>query len=266
MKQYLNLLKDILDNGEQRQDRTGTGTLSVFCREMRFDLNKGFPVLTTKKVNYRAAFIETLWFLSGSTNIKPLNEQGVHIWDQWADKNGELGSIYGAQWRSFSDGFCDFIDQIANLVEGLKNNPQSRRHLVTAWNPGDLDNCALPPCHYAFQCYVSSDNKLSLKFNMRSSDAFIGLPFNLINYALLCHLLAEQCGLGVGELIWSGADCHIYSNHIEQVKLQLSREPLDNNAVLVLKSGVNSIFDYTIDDITLDGFRSHPAIKGDVAV
>lgn len=262
MKQYLNLLQDILDNGEQRQDRTGTGTLSVFGREMRFDLNKGFPVLTTKKVNYRAAFIETLWFLSGSTNVKPLNQQGVHIWDQWADRGGWLGDIYGTQWRYFNG----YVDQISALIRSLRTNRYSRRHLVTAWNPSDLDSCALPPCHYAFQCYVSNDNKLSIKFNMRSSDAFIGLPFNLMNYGLLCHLLAEQCGLGVGELIWSGADCHIYNNHIEQVKLQLSREPLYNNAVLVIRSGVKSIFDYTIDDITLVGYESHPAIKGDVAI
>ena len=222
--QYLNLLRDILDNGVRRDDRTGTGTLGVFGRQMRFDLSKGFPLLTTKKLHLRSIIVELLWFLRGETNIAWLKDNGCSIWDEWADENGELGPVYGKQWRSWAAPNGDSIDQIARLIEGLKTNPNSRRHIVSAWNPADIEDMALPPCHCLFQFFVA-DGKLSCQLYQRSADVFLGVPFNIASYALLTHMVAQQCNLDVGDFIWTGGDCHLYSNHAEQVTLQLSRAP-----------------------------------------
>lgn len=264
MKQYLDLLRDILANGTEKQDRTGTGTLSVFGRQMRFDLNDGFPLVTTKKLHVRSIIHELLWFISGSTNIRYLQENGVSIWDEWADQNGELGDVYGKQWRAWPAENGDSIDQLANVVEQIRCNPDSRRHLVSAWNVARIAQMALPPCHYAFQFYVAHQ-KLSCLFNMRSVDSFLGLPFNIASYALLTHMIAQQCDLGVGELIWVGGDVHLYLNHLEQTRLQLSRKPYPLPQ-LTIKRKPDSLFDYRFEDFEITNYQFHPPIKASVAV
>jgi thymidylate synthase len=264
MKAYLDLLRDILENGVRKEDRTGTGTLSVFGRQMRIDLQAGFPLLTTKKMHIKSIVHELLWFLSGNTNVQYLRENGVTIWDEWADPEGNLGRIYGAQWRSWQGPDGRLIDQITNVIRQIRSNPDSRRHLVSAWNPAEVDQMALPPCHYAFQFYVAQ-GKLSCMFQMRSVDTFLGLPFNLASYALLTHMVAEQCGLAAGDLIWTGGDVHIYLNHLEQVRLQLTREPYPLPK-LVIKRKPESIFDYRFDDFEFAGYQSHPSIKAPIAV
>ncbi|WP_144941435.1 thymidylate synthase [Paenibacillus sp. 32O-W] len=264
MRSYLDLLQDVLDNGVQKEDRTGTGTISVFGRQLRFDLSEGFPLVTTKKLHLRSIIHELLWFLSGDTNIRYLQENGVTIWDEWADENGDLGQVYGSQWRTWPAPDGRRIDQISQVIEQIKSNPDSRRHLVSAWNVAEIEEMALPPCHYAFQFYVA-DGKLSCMFTMRSVDTFLGLPFNIASYALLTHMVAEQCGLKPGELIWSGGDVHIYSNHIEQVKLQLTREPYPLPQ-LVIKRKPDSIFDYRYEDFEIVNYQCHPRIKAPIAV
>jgi thymidylate synthase len=264
VKQYLDLLKDILENGVQKDDRTGTGTISVFGRQLRFDLQKGFPLLTTKKLHIRSIIHELLWFLSGNTNIQYLKENGVTIWDEWADENGDLGPIYGAQWRSWKGADGKTIDQITNVIEQIKKNPNSRRLLVSAWNVAEIDKMKLPPCHYAFQFYVA-DGKLSCMWQQRSVDTFLGLPFNIASYALLTHMIAHQCDLEVGELIFSGGDVHLYSNHLEQAKLQLTREPRSLPKLLI-KRKPESIFEYKFDDFEIVDYNPHPHIKAPVAV
>ncbi|GIP59407.1 thymidylate synthase [Paenibacillus sp. FSL W8-0186] len=264
MKAYLDLLQDVLDNGTVKEDRTGTGTLSVFGRQLRFDLSQGFPLVTTKRIHLKSVIHELLWFLKGDTNIAYLKENGVRIWDEWADENGDLGPVYGSQWRSWEAPDGRKIDQIANVIEAIKNNPDSRRHLVSAWNVAEVDNMKLPPCHFVFQFYVA-DGKLSCMLTMRSVDTFLGLPFNIASYALLTHMVAQQCGLEVGEFVWSGGDVHIYSNHLEQVKTQLTREPYELPQ-LVIKRKPDSIFDYVYEDFEFVGYQHHPAIKATVAV
>lgn len=264
MKAYLELLQDILDNGVRKEDRTGTGTISVFGRQMRIDLQQGFPLLTTKKLHTKSIIHELLWFLSGSTNIRYLQDNGVTIWDEWADENGDLGRVYGAQWRTWLGPDGRVVDQIAGVIEQIRRNPDSRRHLVSAWNPAEVDGMALPPCHYAFQFYVAN-GRLSCMFQMRSVDTFLGLPFNLASYALLTHMVAQQCGLEPGELIWTGGDVHIYLNHLEQVQLQLSREPYPLPK-LVIKRKPDSIFDYRYEDFEFEGYQFHPGIKAPIAV
>jgi thymidylate synthase len=264
MKQYLDLLNDILENGVKKDDRTGTGTLSVFGRQLRFDLQKGFPLLTTKKLHIRSIIHELLWFLSGDTNIKYLQENGVTIWDEWADENGDLGPVYGAQWRSWKGADGQTIDQISEVIKQIKTNPNSRRLLVNAWNVAEIDKMKLPPCHYAFQFYVV-DGKLSCMWQQRSVDTFLGLPFNIASYALLTHMIAQQCDLEVGELIFTGGDVHLYLNHIEQAKLQLTREPRPLPK-LVIKRKPDSIFDYKFEDFEIVDYHPHPHIKAPVAV
>lgn len=259
---YLDLLQDVLTNGVERLDRTGVGTKSVFGRQMRFDLSQGFPLLTTKKIAFKAVVHELLWMLSGSTNIKVLQEAGVHIWDEWASApGGELGPIYGAQWRSWGP---DQRDQIYEVEEAIKRDPYSRRHIVTAWNPTDLSQQALPPCHVLFQFYVAND-KLSCSLYQRSGDLFLGVPFNIASYALLTRLMALSVGLQVGEFIHTIGDAHIYLNHIPQVKLQLSRSPLIPPPGLIV-SRRPSVLDYKFEDIDLAGYNPHPAIRAEVAV
>jgi len=264
MKQYHDLLQHILDNGTKKEDRTGTGTISVFGYQMRFDLNEGFPCVTTKKLHLRSIIIELLWFLQGDTNIKFLKENNVRIWDEWADENGNLGPVYGHQWRSWPDGKGGTIDQITKLVDSLKNNPDSRRHLVSAWNVADVDNMALPPCHTMFQFYVA-DNKLSCQLYQRSADTFLGVPFNIASYALLTMMLAQVCDLELGDFVHTFGDAHIYSNHLEQVELQLSREP---RALPTMKINpeVKDLFAFTYEDFELINYDPHPHIKGVVAV
>jgi thymidylate synthase len=264
MKIYLQLLEDIMKNGVQKEDRTGTGTISVFGRQMRIDLTQGFPLLTTKKLHIKSIVHELLWFLSGSTNIKYLRDNGVTIWDEWADEEGNLGRVYGAQWRTWHAPNGQVIDQISNVIHHIKTNPDSRRHLVSAWNVAEIDTMALPPCHYAFQFYVAN-GRLSCMFQMRSVDTFLGLPFNLASYALLTHMVAQQCNLDVGDLIWTGGDVHIYLNHIEQVKLQLTREPYPL-PVLHIKRKPDSIFDYKYEDFEFVGYQAHPGIKAPIAI
>ncbi|CAM2782576.1 thymidylate synthase [Paenibacillus sediminis] len=264
MKAYLDLLNDVLENGVQKQDRTGTGTISVFGRQMRMNLAEGFPLLTTKKLHIKSIVHELLWFLSGDTNIKYLRDNGVTIWDEWADEEGNLGRVYGAQWRTWPGQNGQVIDQISNVIHQIKTNPDSRRHLVNAWNVAEIDTMALPPCHYAFQFYVA-EGKLSCMFQMRSVDTFLGLPFNLASYALLTHMVAQQCDLEVGDLIWTGGDVHIYLNHLEQVKLQLTREPYPLPQ-LRIKRKPDSIFDYQFEDFEFVNYQSHPGIKAPIAV
>ncbi|MBP1993552.1 thymidylate synthase [Paenibacillus eucommiae] len=264
MQAYLELLQDILDNGTKKEDRTGTGTISVFSRQLRFDLAKGFPLLTTKKLHIKSILHELLWFLSGETNIAYLKEKGVRIWNEWADEEGNLGRVYGAQWRTWLGPDGRTTDQISQLIDQIRNNPDSRRHLVSAWNPAEVSAMALPPCHYAFQFYVA-DGKLSCMFNMRSVDTFLGLPFNIASYAFLTYMVAQQCDLEVGELIWCGGDVHIYLNHIEQVKLQLTREPYPLPKLLI-KRKPDSIFDYAFEDFEIADYVSHPGIKGLIAI
>ncbi|WP_409341877.1 thymidylate synthase [Paenibacillus sp. MBLB4367] len=264
MKIYQDLLRDIMANGTRKEDRTGTGTISVFGRQLRFDLAAGFPLLTTKKLHIRSILHELLWFLKGDTNIRYLQENKVTIWDEWADENGDLGEVYGSQWRSWPAPDGRRIDQISQVVEQIKRNPDSRRHLVSAWNVAEVERMALPPCHFAFQFYVAN-GKLSCLFNMRSVDTFLGLPFNIASYAYLTHMVAEQCGLEAGELIWTGGDVHIYANHIEQVQLQLTREPFPLPK-LVIKRKPDSIFDYRFEDFELEGYEAHPSIKAPIAI
>lgn len=261
MKQYLDLMRQVHDIGAPKSDRTGTGTRSVFGHQMRFNLADGFPIVTTKRVHFKSVVAELLWFLSGSTNVKHLQAMGCTIWDEWAEPDGDLGPVYGYQWRSFNG--C--IDQIEQLVWGLKTAPNSRRHIVSAWNPDDIPDMALAPCHAMFQCYVSYDGKLSLQLYQRSADIFLGLPFNIASYALLTHMLAQQCGLGVGEFIWTGGDCHLYANHLEQAQLQLSRDPMQL-PTLRIKRKPESIFDYKPDDFELVDYVHHPHISAPVAV
>jgi len=264
MKQYHDLLKHILDKGTRKEDRTGTGTISTFGYQIRFDLSEGFPVVTTKKLHLRSIIIELLWFLQGDTNIKYLKENNVSIWDEWADENGNLGPVYGHQWRSWPDGKGGTIDQITKLVHSLNNNPDSRRHIVSAWNVADVDNMALPPCHTLFQFYVA-DGKLSCQLYQRSADTFLGVPFNIASYALLTMMLAQVCDLEPGEFVHTFGDAHIYSNHLEQVELQLSRDfrPLPT---MKINPNVKDIFGFKYEDFELVGYDPHPHIKGAVAV
>ena len=264
MKSYLELLQDVLDNGTQKSDRTGTGTISVFGRQLRFDLSKGFPLMTTKRIHLKSVVHELLWFLKGDTNISYLKENGVTIWDEWADENGDLGPVYGSQWRSWESPDGSKIDQITKVIEAIRMNPDSRRHIVSAWNVAEVDQMKLPPCHFVFQFYVA-DGKLSCMLTMRSVDTFLGLPFNIASYALLTHMVAQQCNLEVGDFIWSGGDVHIYSNHLEQVKTQLSREPFELPN-LVIKRKPESIFDYKYEDFEFVDYQYHPGIKAPVAI
>ncbi len=264
MQQYLQLLQHILDNGVSKTDRTGTGTISTFGYQMRFDLNKGFPLVTTKKVHLKSIVYELLWFLKGDTNIQYLKENGVRIWDEWADTNGDLGPVYGKQWRSWACNNGKEIDQISEVIEQIKTNPDSRRLIVSAWNVADLPEMALMPCHNMFQFYVAK-GRLSCQLYQRSADVFLGVPFNIASYALLTMMMAQVCGLQPGEFVHTFGDVHIYSNHLEQVKLQLSREPYPLPQMR-LNPDVKNIFDFTYEDFTLTNYQSHPAIKAAVAV
>ena len=264
MQQYLSMMRYVRDNGARKDDRTGTGTRSVFGYQMRFDLSHGFPVITTKKLHLRSIIHELLWFLSGDSNIRYLKENGVAIWDDWADDKGELGPVYGVQWRNWPAPDGGTIDQISQVVEALRENPDSRRILVCAWNVAELQNMALPPCHCLFQFYVA-DGKLSCQLYQRSADIFLGVPFNIASYALLTHMLAQQSELSVGEFIWTGGDCHLYLNHLDQVDEQLQREPLALPR-LAIKRRPESIFDYRIEDLEILNYESHPHIRAAVAV
>jgi len=264
MIEYLELLDHILQNGESKNDRTGTGTLSIFGYQMRFDLSKGFPLVTTKKIHIRSIVYELLWFLSGDTNIRYLNDNGVSIWNEWADNNGNLGPVYGKQWRSWSTPNNDTIDQISNLLVNIKKNPDSRRHIISAWNVSDVENMALPPCHCLFQFYVSN-NKLSCHLYQRSADVFLGVPFNIASYALLTHMIAHVSNLKVGDFVHTFGDAHIYTNHIEQVKMQLQRKPM-NLPKIELNNSVNNLFDFQYEDIKIIDYEPHPHIKAKVAV
>ena len=264
MRQYLDLLRQILAHGRQKEDRTGTGTLSVFGHQMRFDLGAGFPVVTTKKLHLRSVIHELLWFLNGDTNIEYLRRNKVTIWDEWADENGDLGPVYGAQWRCWPapDGTC--IDQIARAVELIRRDPASRRIVVSAWNVAQLDRMALAPCHALFQFYVAG-GALSCQLYQRSADVFLGVPFNIASYALLTHMMAQQTSLKPGEFVWTGGDCHLYSNHVEQAQQQLQRSPFPLPE-LAIKRRADSIFDYRFEDFELIGYRAHPPIKAPIAV
>lgn len=264
MRQYHDLLNHVLQTGHQKADRTGTGTLSVFGYQMRFNLQEGFPLLTTKKLHTRSIFHELLWFLKGETNIKYLKDNKVSIWDEWADENGELGPVYGKQWRSWETADGKTVDQIANVIQQIKDNPDSRRHLVIAFNPGEVDKMALPPCHAFFQFYVA-EGKLSCQLYQRSADIFLGVPFNIASYALLTQMVAQVCNLQPGDFIHTLGDAHIYSNHMEQVKLLLSRTPRQLPK-LTLNTSVKNIFDFTYEDIEITGYDPHPMIKAEVAV
>ncbi len=264
MQAYLDLLQHVLDQGTDRGDRTGTGTRSIFGHQMRFDLSQGFPLVTTKKIHVKSIIHELLWFLSGSSNVAYLQENGVRIWNEWADENGELGPVYGVQWRSWQGADGQTIDQISQLIEGLKNKPNSRRHLVSAWNVSDVGEMALPPCHTMFQFYVA-DGKLSCQLYQRSADLFLGVPFNIASYALLTLMVAQVCDLEAGDFVHTFGDTHIYHNHFEQVKLQLSREPRPL-PTMQLNPEVRSIFDFQYSDFTLLNYDPHPHIKGKVAV
>ncbi|HAT2067141.1 TPA: thymidylate synthase [Legionella pneumophila] len=264
MKTYLQLLEHILQHGIEKSDRTGTGTLSVFGYQMRFDLAKGFPLVTTKKLHTRSIVHELLWFLRGDTNISYLKENGVTIWDEWADNNGDLGPVYGKQWRSWPTADGRTIDQLSDVVQQIKSNPDSRRLIVSAWNVGELDQMALMPCHALFQFYVAN-NKLSCQLYQRSADVFLGVPFNIASYSLLTHMVAQQCNLDVAEFIWTGGDCHLYLNHLEQAQTQLTREPLPLPS-LTIKRKPASLFEYVYEDFEFVNYQSHPAIKAPIAV
>ncbi len=264
MRQYLELMRHVAERGHRKDDRTGTGTLSVFGWQMRFDLSEGFPLLTTKKLHTRSIIHELLWFLRGDTNIKYLKDNGVSIWDEWADDNGELGPVYGKQWRSWEAPDGRSIDQITQLIEALKKNPDSRRHIVSAWNPSEVDRMALPPCHALFQFYVAG-GKLSCQLYHRSADIFLGVPFNIASYALLTLMVAQVCGYEPGDFVWTGGDCHLYVNHLEQARLQLSREPRALPQ-LRINPEVKDIFAFKFEDFTLEGYDPHPHIKAPVAV
>lgn len=264
MKQYHDLLRHILDNGTKKEDRTGTGTISCFGYQMRFDLSEGFPVLTTKKLHLRSIIHELLWFLKGDTNIQYLKDNGVRIWDEWADENGNLGPVYGYQWRSWPNPDGSHTDQIVKLIDQLKNKPDSRRHIVSAWNPSFIDDMALPPCHCLFQFYVA-DNKLSCQLYQRSADTFLGVPFNIASYALLTLMLAQVCGYEPGEFVHTFGDVHLYNNHIEQAELQLTRDfrPLPT---LAINPNVTDLFDFKFEDFELKNYDPHPHIKAEVSV
>lgn len=264
MRQYLDLLQHVLDNGIDRPDRTGTGSRSVFGYQMRFDLGAGFPLLTTKKLHLKSIIYELLWFLRGETNVRWLQERGVRIWNEWADENGDLGPVYGSQWRSWPDGRGGTIDQIENVIASIKTRPDSRRHIVTAWNPAEIEDMALPPCHCLFQFYVA-DGKLSCQLYQRSADIFLGVPFNLASYALLTHMMAQVTGLGVGDFVHTLGDAHIYHNHFDQVREQLSRDtrPLPR---LTINPDKRDIFDFQFEDFMITGYDPHPTIKAEIAV
>ncbi len=264
MKQYLDLMKHVLDNGAIKEDRTGTGTRSVFGYQMRFNLSEGFPLVTTKKCHLRSIIHELLWFIAGDTNIKYLQENGVKIWDDWADENGDLGPVYGEQWRSWKTADGRTIDQLKNVIEQIKNNPDSRRLLIVAFNPGVVDEMALPPCHAFFQFYVA-DGKLSCQLYQRSADIFLGVPFNIASYALLTMMIAQECDLEYGDFVHTLGDAHLYSNHIEQAELQLSREPFPL-PTMKLNPDVESVFDFKFEDFELTNYEAHPHIKAPVAV
>jgi thymidylate synthase len=264
MRQYHNLMREVLEKGVQKADRTGTGTISIFGHQMRFNLAEGFPMVTTKKLHLKSIILELLWFLKGSTDNNWLKERGVSIWNEWAAPDGDLGPIYGYQWRSWPAPDGKHIDQIAEVVETLKKNPDSRRIIVSAWNVADIPRMALAPCHAFFQFYVA-DGKLSCQLYQRSADIFLGVPFNIASYALLTHMMAQQCNLEVGDFIWTGGDCHLYNNHLEQVNLQLSRDFLPLPKLNLLRQPA-SIFDYEFEDFEIAGYESHPAIKAPVAI
>jgi len=261
--QYLDLLRDLMDNGVERSDRTGTGTRGLFGRQIRFDLSQGFPLLTTKKVHFKSVAVELLWFLRGDTNVKYLHDHKVSIWDEWADENGDLGPVYGKQWRSWAAPDGRQIDQMARLIENLKTNPYSRRHIISAWNPSEIEDMALPPCHCLFQFFVA-DGKLSCQLYQRSADIFLGVPFNIASYALLTHMVAQAAGLGVGDFVHSFGDVHLYLNHMEQAKTQLTRDPLPFPTLKIAAKTDLFGFDYT--DFTLENYQSHGALKAPVAV
>jgi len=264
MHPYEDLLRDTFEHGVHKTDRTGTGTRSVFGRQIRFDLAAGFPLITTKRVHFKSIAIELLWFLRGESNVAYLRDNGVTIWDEWADAAGELGPVYGVQWRSWPTPSGEQIDQISDVIEQIRTNPDSRRLIVSAWNPADIPHMALAPCHALFQFYVA-DGKLSCQLYQRSADMFLGVPFNIASYALLTHLIAQQTGLGVGDFVWTGGDTHIYDNHVEQVTEQLTREPYPLPALRITRKP-DSVFDYTFEDFELLDYQHHPAIKGAVAV
>jgi thymidylate synthase len=264
MKEYLDFMRHVREHGVRKEDRTGTGTLSVFGYQLRFDLAAGFPLVTTKKIHLKSVVHELLWFLRGETNTRYLRENGVSIWDEWADEQGELGPVYGKQWRSWPKPGGGHVDQIEQVVAQLRSNPNSRRIIVSAWNVGELDQMALMPCHAFFQFYVAA-GKLSCQLYQRSADIFLGVPFNIASYALLTHMFAQQCDLAPGDFIWTGGDCHLYLNHLEQADLQLSRSPLPLPE-LAIKRRPSSMFDYTFDDFEFQNYQFHPAIKAPVAV
>ena len=264
MQQYLSLMRHVRDNGTFKEDRTGTGTLSVFGHQMRFDLGEGFPLVTTKRLHTKSIIHELLWFLSGDQNTRYLTENGVSIWNEWADEDGNLGPVYGVQWRSWPAPDGSSIDQIGEVVRQLKEDPDSRRIIVSAWNVGEIDKMALPPCHCLFQFYVA-EGKLSCQLYQRSCDIFLGVPFNIASYALLTHMLAQQCDLGVGDFIWTGGDCHLYTNHLEQADEQLTRDPLPLPR-LAIKRRPDSIFDYRFEDFEILNYEAHPHIRAAVAV
>jgi len=264
MQQYLDLLQDVIDNGIQRPDRTGTGTRSVFGRQVRFDLAQGFPLLTTKKLYTRAITHELLWFLAGDTNVKYLQDNNVKIWDSWAGKDGELGPVYGKQWRSWSTPSGKAIDQMQEVVTALRDNPDGRRHIVTAWNPADVPQMALPPCHCLFQFYVA-DGKLSCQLYQRSADIFLGVPFNIASYAMLTQMVAQVCGLQLGDFVHTFGDLHLYNNHVDQAREQLTRQPKALPS-LHLNQQVTDLFAFTYDDIRVDDYTAHPSIKAPIAV
>jgi thymidylate synthase len=264
MQQYLSLMQHVRDNGTQRDDRTGTGTLGVFGHQMRFDLSKGFPLVTTKKLHMRSIVHELLWFLRGDSNTQYLKDNGVSIWDEWADDDGELGPVYGVQWRSWPKPDGGTVDQISQVMQQLRETPDSRRIIVSAWNPGQLEDMALPPCHMMFQLHVA-DGKLSCQLYQRSCDIFLGVPFNIASYALLTHMIAQQADLAVGDFIWTGGDCHLYLNHLEQADEQLQREPMQLPR-LAIKRRPPSIFDYEFDDFEIVNYEPHAHIKAAVAV
>ncbi|MFN9501797.1 MAG: thymidylate synthase [Chryseotalea sp.] len=264
MKQYHDLMLEILETGTRKTDRTGTGTLSLFGKQMRFNLQEGFPLVTTKKLHLKSIIYELLWFLKGDTNIKYLNDHGVTIWNEWADENGNLGPVYGSQWRSWPAPNGRHIDQISQVLQQIKTKPDSRRHIVSAWNPAEVENMALPPCHALFQFYVA-DGMLSCQLYQRSADFFLGVPFNIASYALLTHMVAQQCDLLPGEFVWTGGDVHLYTNHIEQAKLQLSREPYPL-PTLHMKRKPATLFDYQFEDIEIANYVAHPSIKAPIAV
>lgn len=264
MKQYLDFLRLVKDTGIRKEDRTGTGTISIFAHQMRFNLNEGFPLITTKKIHIPSVVHELLWFLSGDTNTKYLTDNNIRIWNEWADENGNLGPVYGAQWRKWQTKDGKHIDQIKQVIEKIKTNPDSRRIIVSSWNVGEIEKMALPPCHTFFQFYVAN-NKLSCQLYQRSADIFLGVPFNIASYSLLTHMIAQQCNLGVGDFIWTGGDCHIYTNHIEQVNLQLSRIP-KKLAKLVINNEASDIFNYKFEDFEFIDYIHDEPIKAQVAV